>query len=195
MQANHMTREMHERLWTLLSMDEYRRRKRVADSSTSISERTYHGSGLHGLGGGNSRDNDRLSLCELVVAVPPGFALPIDKVIKISVVEGPSKGLTCRVAKPHVTIGRLGGGADIEINDRYASGLHCAMGVKRDIIRLRDLDSRNGTYVENQRVSIVSLGHRSEFCVGVSVLLVTVLPARTVPPGEEVNEFAEGKEA
>jgi hypothetical protein len=35
----------------------------------------------------------------------------------------------------------------------------------------------NGTFVENQRVSIAPLRHPSEFRVGYSVLLVTFLPA------------------
>lgn len=34
---------------------------------------------------------DRLSLCELVVTAPPGFALPKDKTIAISVIRGPAK--------------------------------------------------------------------------------------------------------
>jgi pSer/pThr/pTyr-binding forkhead associated (FHA) protein len=135
-----------------------------------------------------------MSLCELLLAVPPGFALPEDKVITISVIAGPSKGLTRRLVKPHVSIGRSGGGADIEIDDPQLSDMHCAVGVKEHIIRLCDLDSHGGTYVEDQSVSVASLEHLSEFRVGSSLLLVTVLPARAVSLGEEVNEFAEGAE-
>lgn len=192
MQSRFTNHEMHDRLWALLSVDQS---TKVIGGASGLSTRIHHENGAVGLSCRRNSDYGCLSLSELVVAAPPGLALPKDKVIVISVVEGPSKGLACRVAKPHITIGRSGGGADMEINDRYVSTLHCAIAVKRDIIRLRDLDSRNGTYVGNQRVSIVSLGHRSEFCVGFSVLLVTLLPARAVTPGEEVNEFAEGKES
>ena len=123
---------------------------------------------------------DRLGLCELVVTTPPGFALPKDKTIAISVIEGPSKGLTRRLVKPHVSIGRSGGGADIQVDDQEVSDMHCAVAVKGNIIRLRDLDSHNGTYVENQRVSTAPLERFSEFRIGSSVLLLTVSVARAV---------------
>ena len=186
-----MTHEMHERLWALLLVDQS---TKVIVGAGGLSACIHRENGAGGLSGRKNSDDDCLNLCELVVAAPPGFALPKDKVVTISVLEGPSKGLTCRVAKPHITIGRSGGGADIEIDDRYVSTMHCAIGVKRDIIRLRDLDSRNGTYVKNQRVSIAPLRHLSEFCLGLSLLLVTVLPARAVPSGEQVDEFRGGKQ-
>jgi len=191
MQSRYINHEMHERLWALLSVDQS---TKVIAGARALSTRVHHENGAASLSGSRNSDCDCLSLSELVVAAPPGFALPKDKIITILVLEGPSRGLSRRLVKPHVSIGRVGGGADIEIDDRYVSTLHCAVAVKRDIIRLRDLDSLTGTYVGNQRVSIASLGHRSEFCVGFSVLLVTVLPARAVPHREEANEFAEGKE-
>lgn len=191
MQSRYMNHEMHDRLWALLSVDQS---TKVIGGASGLLPRIHHENDAVGLSGRTNSCYDCLSLSELVVAAPPGFALPKDKVITISVLEGPSRGLSRRLVKPHVSIGRVGGGSDIEIDDRYVSTMHCAIGVKSDIIRLRDLDSRNGTYVRNRRVSIVSLGHRSEFCVGFSVLSVSVLPARTVSPGEEANQFAEGKE-
>jgi len=86
---------------------------------------------------------DSLGLCELVVTAPPGFALPKDKTITISVIGGPSKGLTRRLVKPHVSIGRSGSGADIQVDDQEVSDMHCAVGVKGNIIRLCDLDSHS----------------------------------------------------
>jgi pSer/pThr/pTyr-binding forkhead associated (FHA) protein len=58
--------------------------------------------------------------------------------------------------------------------------MHCAIGVKGDIIRLCDLDSHSGTYVEKRRVSAAPLEHFSEFRIGSSVLLLTVLAAQAV---------------
>jgi hypothetical protein len=121
---------------------------------------------------------DRLGLCELVVTTPPGFALPKDKTVAISVIRGPSKGLIHRLVKPHISIGRSGGGADIQVDDQEVSDMHCAVAVKGNIIRLCDLDSHSGTYVENQRVSTAPLEHFSEFRIGSSVLLLTVLVAQ-----------------
>jgi pSer/pThr/pTyr-binding forkhead associated (FHA) protein len=137
---------------------------------------------------------DRLGLCELVVTAPPGFALPKDKTIAISVIGGSSKGLTRRLVKPHVSIGRSGGGADIQVDDEQVSDMHCAVGVKGDIIRLCDLDSHTGTFVEKQRVSAAPLEHFSEFRIGSSVLLLTVLAAQGVVTLDNHGHFETEKE-
>ncbi len=194
MQTNYMTRKMHERLWTLLSGDEDRQRigKAMAEYACESSGPIYPGHVSEGLSARTNSDYGQLSLCELVVAVPPGFALPKDKTITISAIGGPSMGLIRRLVKPHVSIGRSGGGADLEIDDQQLSNMHCAVGVKDHIIRLCDLDSHGGTYFENQRVSGAPLEHLSEFRVGSSVLLVSV--ARTDGSAEEIDEFPRERE-
>jgi hypothetical protein len=123
---------------------------------------------------------DPLAGLQTVAVAPPRFGLPKDKTITISVIGGPSKGLARKMDKPHVSVGRTGGGADIEIDDPQLSDLHCAVGVKNEVIRLCDLDSRSGTYFEGERVDVAALAHLSEFRIGSSLLLVTVLPARDV---------------
>jgi len=60
------------------------------------------------------------------------LALPQDEVITISVVSGLSQGMEFELSTPLVTIGRLGGGADIEIDDSEVSRSHCAIEVRRD---------------------------------------------------------------
>jgi pSer/pThr/pTyr-binding forkhead associated (FHA) protein len=72
--------------------------------------------------------------------------------------------------------------------------MHCAVAVKGNIIRLCDLDSHSGTYVENQRVSTAPLGYFSEFRIGSSVLLLTVLVAQGVATLENRDRFKTGKE-
>lgn len=107
------------------------------------------------------------------------LALPNDKTITISVISGRSKGLAHRITKPKNSIGNIGSGANIEIDDPQVSSLHCAVGVTEDTVRLCDLDSTNGTYVNDERVQATNLEHLSEFCVGSTVLLVTILPKRS----------------
>jgi pSer/pThr/pTyr-binding forkhead associated (FHA) protein len=80
------------------------------------------------------------------------LTLPEDKTIRISVVAGPSKGLEYHLSRPLVTVGRLKGGADIELNDPEVSGVHCTVEVRRDAILLHDLRSTNGTYIGDSRV-------------------------------------------
>jgi len=106
------------------------------------------------------------------------LALPKDKTITIVVISGRSRGLLHRLIKPLASVGRIGGGADVEIDDPEASDLHCAVGVNGDLVRLCDLGSGNGTYVNGERVRTAGLNHLSEFRVGSSLLLVTILPKR-----------------
>ena len=112
------------------------------------------------------------------VSSATAFELPKDKTISISVIAGPSKGVTHQFHKPRISIGCVGGGADIEIADSKVSRLHCALGVSHGSIRLCDLGSTNGTYVNDQLVEAAGLAHLSEFRVGSSVLLVTIITKR-----------------
>jgi len=102
------------------------------------------------------------------------LALPRDKTIKISVIAGSSQGMECELSRPLMTIGRLGGGADIEIDDLKVSRLHCAVEVRRDAILLHDLRSTNGTYLGNSRVFNARLEEMSKFRIGSSFLQVSV---------------------
>jgi hypothetical protein len=106
------------------------------------------------------------------------FELPKDKTIAISIIAGPSKGITHQIHKPRISIGGAGGGADIEIDDPKLSRLHCTLGVSHGAIRLCDLNSTNGTYVNDELVQAAELGHLSEFRVGSSRLLVTIIAKR-----------------
>ena len=71
--------------------------------------------------------------------------------------------------------------ADIVINDKEISRWHCGIEIKGDIIRLRDMDSTNGTYFAEERVRVAELKHLSEFRIGTSVVLVSVTPNLAAP--------------
>jgi pSer/pThr/pTyr-binding forkhead associated (FHA) protein len=81
------------------------------------------------------------------------------------------------LTKPKTSIGQAGGRADIEIDDQQASVLHCVVTETKgkDMVRLYDLGSANGTYVNGQRIRAVSLDHFSEFRVGSTEFLVTIV--------------------
>jgi hypothetical protein len=105
--------------------------------------------------------------------------LPPGKAIALSVIAGPARGLVYSVGKPRVVLGRAD--ADIVINDKEISRWHCAIEIKGDIIRVRDMDSTNGTYFADERVRVAELQHLSEFRVGTSVILVSVTPKLAAP--------------
>ncbi len=90
--------------------------------------------------------------------------------LKLEVVEGPSPGTEFELSKSITTVGRIGGGADIEIDDPEVSRSHCAVEVRPDAILLHDLRSTNGTYLRNSRVSVARLDSMSEFQIGGSKL-------------------------
>ena len=96
--------------------------------------------------------------------------LPVDAHIKLCVVGGPSQEGEFEITRSITTIGRMGGGADIEIDDLEVSRSHCAIEVRRDGILLYDLRSTNGTYLRNSQVSVVRLEPTSIFRIGTSWL-------------------------
>lgn len=73
----------------------------------------------------------------------------------------------------------LGSGADVDvvIADRFVSHRHCRLEPVRGGVVLRDVGSRNGTWVQGQRVSAVELGPGGAFRIGRTDL-------RLVPRGQ-----------
>jgi pSer/pThr/pTyr-binding forkhead associated (FHA) protein len=68
----------------------------------------------------------------------------------------------------------MGGNADLQIDDPAASALHCAVGITDNGVRLYDLDSVNGTYVDDVRVQVVDLEELSTFRVGSTEFVVWI---------------------
>ena len=104
----------------------------------------------------------------------PSLDLQPGDLVQVCVTSGRSLGKEFELSKPLTTIGRLGGGADIEIDDPEVSRSHCAIEVRRDAILLHDLRSTNGTYLGYQRVSVVRLEPMSHFRIGSSFLQLRV---------------------
>lgn len=102
------------------------------------------------------------------------LGLPDGSSLSVSVIEGPEKGFQYPISRPLVTFGRVGGGADIQIDDPKISRLHCSVEVKRNAILVRDLNSMNGTCVGEGRVLVAALVDGSEFRIGSSVFRITV---------------------
>jgi len=107
------------------------------------------------------------------------LALPAGKSISLALLSGPSKGLVYQLTKPWVVLGRTAG--DLLINDPNISRWHCAVEVRGEVIRVRDLDSTNGTFVGAERIASSELRHLSEFRIGESVVLVTVTGKLAAP--------------
>jgi predicted Zn finger-like uncharacterized protein len=103
-----------------------------------------------------------------------GLVLPANAQVVLSVLTGPAKGLVYRLAKPRVILGRTG--ADVDLQDPEVSRQHCAIEVKGPVIRLKDLDSTNGTFLEVERVRAAELRSGTEFRIGSSIIRVSFEP-------------------
>lgn len=106
--------------------------------------------------------------------LPPaddGLKLPADGVFVLAIVSGPASGEVFRLMQPRVVIGRKG--ADIPLNDPEISRHHCLLEIRDRFINLKDLNSTNGTFYDEERVRAAMLQDGSEFRIGESLIRIS----------------------
>ena len=109
------------------------------------------------------------------LALPdPGIRLPEKSKVILSILSGPSQGESHTLSKPRVVLGREG--ADIPLNDPEISRHHCLLEVRDMHINLKDLDSTNGTFFDEERVRAAMLRDGTEFRIGGSLIRVNFQP-------------------
>ncbi len=106
------------------------------------------------------------------IASRSGGVLPEGKVVSLVVTRGPMMGKVFPLAKPRIVLGRAG--TDVVLEDPQVSRQHCALEVHGANAFLIDLGSRNGTFVNNERVTTCELEHLSEFSVGANTLMLSI---------------------
>ena len=104
----------------------------------------------------------------------PSLRLPEKAQVVLSILSGPSKGVSHTLAKPRVVLGRKG--ANIPLNDPEISRHHCLLEVRETYINLKDMDSTNGTFFDEERVRAAMLRDGTEFRIGGSVIRVNFQP-------------------
>ncbi|PYU84429.1 MAG: hypothetical protein DMG51_10495 [Acidobacteria bacterium] len=104
----------------------------------------------------------------------PGLRLPEKTKVVLSVLSGPSKGESHTLAKARVVLGRKG--ADIPLSDPEISRHHCLLEVRETYINLKDMDSTNGTFFDEERVRAAMLQDGTEFRIGGSLIRVNFQP-------------------
>ena len=107
---------------------------------------------------------------------PPdaGVKLPAAKSVVLKIIAGPAKGAIHKLTKPRVILGR--DDADIPVNDPEISRHHCMLEVRESYANLKDLDSTNGTFYEEERVRAAMLQNEAEFRIGNSVIRFSFVP-------------------
>jgi hypothetical protein len=106
--------------------------------------------------------------------LPPaddGLHLPPDVDIVLTISTGPSKGKSFKLKNPRTVIGRKG--ADLPLDDPEISRHHCVLEIRERSVNLKDLDSTNGTFFEDERVRAAFLQDGAEFRVGSSTVRVS----------------------
>ncbi|PWT89653.1 MAG: hypothetical protein C5B54_08570 [Acidobacteria bacterium] len=98
--------------------------------------------------------------------------MPEGSKFSLAVIQGQESGEIFQINKPRMTIGRSD--ADIVIKDMEASRQHARIDIMGDRVILRDLNSTNGTFVDEQRISSSNLDNRSEFRIGTTVLMLII---------------------
>jgi len=109
--------------------------------------------------------------------LPPadeGLHLPDEVNIVLTVLDGPAKGQSLTLKTPRVVIGRKG--ADFPLSDPEVSRHHCVLEVRDMAINLKDLDSTNGTFLDEERIRAAVLQNGAQFRVGATTLQLTLHP-------------------
>jgi hypothetical protein len=97
-------------------------------------------------------------------AIDDNPELPTGVMAVLTVTSGADLGRTLTLSKVRVVIGRKG--ADFPLKDPEVSRHHCQVEIREGFANLKDLDSTNGTFLENERVRAAVLQDGAEFRVG-----------------------------
>ena len=105
-----------------------------------------------------------------LMAGPPSVAFAA---VDLYVVSGPDRGMERRIPTGRLRVG-TGAGSDLCLTDPTVSRLHFEIVVKKGGLRLVDLDSTNGTFVNGVRVYDAELSAGGTITVGATALRVEV---------------------
>jgi serine/threonine protein kinase len=96
------------------------------------------------------------------------LTLPAGKRVSLSFLSGPKEGGEHVLRHASLLIGREGGnsGAAIELAETQVSRMHAMVEARGTRFVLRDLESKNGTFIGTERVKEVEIHHGTEFQIG-----------------------------
>ncbi|HWI19958.1 MAG TPA: FHA domain-containing protein, partial [Vicinamibacterales bacterium] len=80
-----------------------------------------------------------------------------------------------------ITLGRLKG-CDVVVDDEAASRRHCTITAREDVCVVTDLQSANGTFVNEKRITTVDLARGDKLRIGSTVIELLDASAQTAPP-------------
>ncbi len=95
--------------------------------------------------------------------------LPPNKKLSLAVIEGSDSGEIFNIEKPSSTIGRAE--TDFVINDQDVSRQHALVEIRGNKYVIKDLDSTNGTYVDDKEIKEEEISNQTEIRVGTTTLI------------------------
>jgi len=107
----------------------------------------------------------------------------------LEVLDGESRGHVISLARERLTLGRRPNN-DVVLKDEKASGTHAEVVREGEAWVLRDLDSRNGTFLDGRKVSELSLSPGDVFKIGLTALCFR--RAEDAAAAAAVSEVADG---
>lgn len=107
------------------------------------------------------------------------LTLPPGKRVSLSLLSGPKEGAEHVLRHASLLIGREGGnsGAAIELSETQVSRMHAMVEVRGTRFVLRDLESKNGTFIGAERVREVEIHDGTEFQIGGTRFVLRVADA------------------
>ena len=105
-----------------------------------------------------------ISIADTPLMRSPASGLEPNKKYALLVVSGKEEGKILDVEKMVVTLGRSG--CDLVVDDPELSRSHAQVEIQGAEVTLRDLDSTNGTFIDDERIREVFIDNRSKFRVG-----------------------------
>ena len=120
----------------------------------------------------------------------PAPAARTAAVPKLVAMSGPSAGRAFAVTRATSTVGRHPTN-DFVIEDPRVSGAHLELSRSGGRVRVRDLDSLNGTWLGNHRVVDVELAQGAELTIGDSVLRLDTDESASPPAPAESETFGQ----
>ena len=150
----------------------------AAPAEASVLPASAEGTGPIGMSEG-ARTTDRVPVPGANRHATRPLRLPADQRLSLACISGPDSGRIFEIEKPRIVIGRAN--ADIVVADIQCSRQHAAIEVMDEHVFVVDLNSTNGTYVNDQRVTRSELDNRMEFEMGTTTLMLIRSYARESP--------------
>lgn len=101
-------------------------------------------------------------------------ALPADRLVYLSILDGDQRGQRILLTKSDMTIGR--NQTDIILNDSEVSRRHCSLQIFEDLVVVRDLGSANGTSVNERMIQEKTLKDGDVLQIGTTVMKLSIQP-------------------